>query len=59
MEFGVALAKEIGAENFDNLRQTAMFTDNDNEIFFREQADLYRYKVNEIIKNRNIINPWK
>ena len=59
MEFGVALAKEIGAENFDNLRQTAMFTDNDNEIFFREQADLYRSKVNEIIKNRNIINPWK
>ena len=58
-DFGVKLAKEIGAEEFDNLRQMAMFTDNDNELYFREQAEFYRKKVNEIIKERNIINPWK
>ena len=58
-DFGVKLAKEIGAEEFDNLRQLAMFTDNNNELYFREQAELYRKKVNEIIKEKNIINPWK
>ena len=58
-DFGVKLAKEIGVEEFDNLRQMAMFTNNDNELYFREQAEFYRKKVNEIIKERNIINPWK
>ena len=58
-DFGVKLAKEIGVEEFDNLRQLAMFTDNDNELYFREQAEFYRKNVNEIIKEKNIINPWK
>lgn len=59
LEFGVKLASEIGAEEFDNLRQLSLFPGEDNEIFYREQAKIFRNKFNQLIKEMQICNPWK
>jgi len=58
-EFGNNLLGQIGFEEFEELRKLALSTGEDNEIFYREQAKIYRLKFNELLKERKISNPWK
>lgn len=53
------LAKEIGQQAVNDLKELAFETGEDSEQFYREQAEKYRLKVNELLKERNIKNPWK
>jgi hypothetical protein len=57
--FGTKLAKEIGVEEVDNLRQMSMFPGEDNELFYREQANKYRKLFNQLLKEKGIKNPWR
>lgn len=57
--FGLNLEKEVGAEEVDRLRQLSLFPGEDNEQFYREQADKYRNLFNELLIERKIKNPWK
>lgn len=59
LEFGINLVKEIGSKRVDVLKQLSLFPGEDNEIFYREQSEIYRKKFNELLKERNITNPWK
>jgi hypothetical protein len=58
-KFGLNLVKEIGVEAVDNLRQLSLFIGEDNELFYREQAKIYRLKFNDLLKEKNVSNPWK
>lgn len=53
------LIKEIGSERVDQLLQIQLYPGEDNEIFYREQAKIYREKFNQLVKEKGIINPWK
>jgi len=58
-QFGLNLAAEIGVEAVDNLRQLSLFTGEDTELFYREQATKYRLKFNALLKEMKVSNPWK
>lgn len=53
------LVKEIGADKVNELKELAFQLGDDSEQFYREQADIYREKVKQLLKYRNIKNPWK
>jgi hypothetical protein len=56
-EFGNNLLGQIGFEEFEELRKLALSTGEDNEIFYREQAKIYRLKFNQLVKEKGC-NPW-
>lgn len=56
--FGDKILKEIGNEEFEELRKLALSNGEDNELFYREQAKRYRLKFNELVKEKGG-NPWK
>jgi len=56
--FGINLAKEIGIDEVDNLRQMSLFPGEDNELFYKEQAEIYRLKFKELLKEKGIKNPF-
>lgn len=58
-EFGIKLSKEIGAEEVDNLRQLSLFPGEDNELFYREQADIFKKKYKEYIEKHGIVDWFK
>lgn len=49
-EFRVHLVNEIGEENVSEIERLAKTTIKANHVFYRETADYYRNKVNEIQK---------
>ena len=57
--FGQKLIQEIGIEAFDNLRQLSLFDEPETIEFYRENASKYRVKLNHLLRQRNLINPWK
>jgi len=57
LEFGIKLTKEIGADKVDELKQLSLFPGEDNELFYREQAKIYREKFNQLVKEKGG-NPW-
>lgn len=52
------LIKEIGFEKVDQLLQIQLYPGEDNEIFYREQAKIYREKFNQLVKEKGG-NPWR
>ena len=57
-KFGDKLMNEIGAESFEKLRQTALLAGNDSEQFYKEMADKFKKKFNDLSKKKGV-NLWK
>jgi len=51
-KFGDKLLNELGFEEFEELRKLALSVGEDNEIFYQEQAKIYRVKFNELVKEK-------
>lgn len=56
--FGNKLLTELGAERFEEIRQLALSTGEDNIIFYNEMADKYRRKYREL-SDKLGVDPWK
>lgn len=52
------LIRDLGSETVNKLKELSQLTGPDSTIFYLEQAEIFRLKFNEIIKERNIKNPW-
>ena len=53
------LIEEIGQQSVNELKELAFETGDDSEQFYREQADIFRLKTKELLKQRNLKDPWK
>lgn len=57
--FGEHLKREIGQERFDKLEIIKNYYFEETEANFRMIAATYRLKVNELVKELGIVNPFK
>ena len=58
-KFEIKLIKDIGQKNVNELKKLSQSIGEDNEIFYREQANKYRILFNKLLKVKSVKNPWK
>ena len=57
-KFELRLISEIGQDEVDQIKQLARHEQKDSEEWYKEIANKYKNKCNELFKERKIKNPW-
>ncbi|GEM_PF-843658 len=57
-KFEINLIKEIGIEEVIKLKELSQKIGHDDLIFYTAQAEIFKHKFNELLKERGLVNPW-